>query len=96
MTSPNADSGFDMEARLRDAILDIDAHAFPLAEDEDGWTIVGYFVTIASLHKALGVVGHSAPKNPDVMPPEWFRRIIERACAQATGPRPLPHSRSGS
>lgn len=84
--TPNADSERVIE-RLREAILDIDAHAFPLAEDEDGWTIVGYFVPVGPIHRALGVIGHSAPKNPDVMPPDWFRRMIERACENANGPR---------
>lgn len=46
--------------RLRDAILDIDAHATALGEDEAGFVTGGYIVTVGSLHRALGVVGHTA------------------------------------
>lgn len=50
------------EQRLIDAILDIDAHATPMAEDEDGFVAVGYGVSVGSIHRALGVVGHSSVK----------------------------------
>ena len=48
--------------RLRDAILDIDAHATPLGEDDDGFVTGGYLISVGSLHRALGLVGHTAPK----------------------------------
>jgi hypothetical protein len=48
--------------RLRDAILDIDAHATGMGEDKDGIVTGGYIVTIGALHRALGVVGHTAVK----------------------------------
>lgn len=43
------------------AILDIDAHAVPFGEDEDGW-ITRYLLSTGPLHRALGVIGHGAPK----------------------------------
>lgn len=49
--------------RLRLAILDIDAHATPLGEDDDGFVSVGYAISVGCLHRALGLVGHSAPKG---------------------------------
>lgn len=48
--------------RLRDAILDIDAHATPFGSDNDGYVTGGYLISVGSLHRALGVVGHTAPK----------------------------------
>lgn len=48
--------------RLVDAILDIDAHATAYGEDEDGYVNGGYLISIGCLHRALGVVGHSAAK----------------------------------
>jgi hypothetical protein len=47
---------------LRQAILDIDAHATPYGDipDEPGW-IGTYLVTAGALHRALGKIGHSAP-----------------------------------
>lgn len=48
--------------RLRAAILDIDAHASGLSEDGDGFTTGGYIISVGCLHRALGVVGHSARK----------------------------------
>lgn len=47
---------------LEAAILDIDAHATPLAEDEGGFTTGGYLVSVGALHRALGVVGHTVRK----------------------------------
>lgn len=52
----------EIETRLRAAILDIDAHATPYGEDEDGFVNGGYLISIGCLHRALGVVGHSAAK----------------------------------
>lgn len=66
-------------AELTEAILNIDANACALGTTEDGFVAVGYFVPIAPIHKALGVVGHSAPQNADVMPPDWFLRLLRRA-----------------
>ena len=47
---------------LKAAVLDIDAHATPLGEDEDGFITGGYIVSVGALHRALGVVGHAARK----------------------------------
>lgn len=47
---------------LEAAVLDIDAHATGLDEDEDGFTTGGYIVSVGALHRALGVVGHAARK----------------------------------
>lgn len=47
--------------RLRDAILDIDAHTRPLDEDESGFIAGGYLISIGSLHRALALTG-TAPK----------------------------------
>lgn len=48
--------------RLEAAILDIDAHATPFGEDEDGFVTGGYLISVGSLHRALGIVGRSAAK----------------------------------
>jgi hypothetical protein len=50
-------------ADLKQRILDIDAHATPYGDipDEPGW-VGTYLVTAGALHRALGKVGHSAPK----------------------------------
>lgn len=63
-------SGIQAEnARLREqaealkaAILDIDAHSTAMGEDGDGFITDGYIVTVGSLHRALGAVGHTARK----------------------------------
>lgn len=52
----------DREKALTDAILDIDAHATGMGEDEFGFVTKGYIVTVGALHRALGVVGHTAVK----------------------------------
>jgi len=52
--------------KLRAAILDIDAHATPLGRDEDGFVTTGYLVSVGSLHRALGLVGHSSAKCVDL------------------------------
>ncbi len=51
---------------LKAAILDIDAHATPLGQDEDGNVAVGYAVSVGSLHRALGLVGHGSAKCEQV------------------------------
>ena len=48
--------------QLRAAILDIDAHAAPMGSDESGFVSGGYIISVGSLHRALGLVGHSAVK----------------------------------
>lgn len=56
--------------RARAAILDIDAHAAPFGEDADGFVTGGYIISVGSLHRALGVVGHSSRKcTPDALCP---------------------------
>lgn len=52
-------------AKLEAAVLDIDAHATPFSEDEDGW-ITRYLMGVGALHRALGLIGHSAPKCADL------------------------------
>lgn len=47
---------------VKKAILDIDAHATALGEDDDGFVSGGYVITVGCLHRALGIIGHSAPK----------------------------------
>lgn len=56
----------ELLAKFRAAILDIDAHATPLGEDDDGFVAIGYAVSVGSLHRALGLVGHSAAKCVDL------------------------------
>jgi hypothetical protein len=48
--------------RLREHILDIDAHATPYGDipDEPGW-VGTYLLTAGALHRALGKIGHTAP-----------------------------------
>jgi len=46
---------------VKNAVLDIDAHATPLGEDDDGFVTGGYVISVGSLHRALGVIGHTAP-----------------------------------
>lgn len=55
--------------KLEAAILDIDAHATALGEDGRGFVAGGYIVTVGSLHRALGVVGHPAPRCLRCTPP---------------------------
>lgn len=55
----------DVIERTVAAILDIDAHADALGEDDDGFVTGGYLISIGSLHRALGVIGHTAPKCRD-------------------------------
>lgn len=49
--------------RLRQHILDIDAHATPYGDlpEEPGY-VGTYLVTAGALHRALGKIGHTAPK----------------------------------
>jgi hypothetical protein len=48
--------------RLREHILDIDAHATPFGDipDDPGW-VGTYLVTAGALHRALGKIGRTAP-----------------------------------
>lgn len=77
MTQPNApslstlatrddqnivDDLWQAKQRLIELILDIDAHATPFGEDEHGFVTGGYLISVGSLHRALGFVGHTAPK----------------------------------
>lgn len=52
----------DRADQLTAAVLDIDAHATPLGEDGDGFVAVGYAISVGSLHRALGIIGHSAAR----------------------------------
>lgn len=64
VADPREGQDFDWQPpeveRLKAAILDIDAHATPLGEDDDGFITGGYTITVGSLHRALGVVGHGS------------------------------------
>jgi hypothetical protein len=51
------------DAQLTNAILDIDAHSTPLGADEDGFVTTGYLVSVGSLHRALGLIGHTAARE---------------------------------
>lgn len=53
---------------VKHAILDIDAHATGLGEDGDGFVAGGYLISIGSLHRALGVVGHTSRKCRECEP----------------------------
>jgi hypothetical protein len=48
--------------RLRQHILDIDAHATPYGDlpEDPGWVGM-YLLTAGALHRALGTIGHGAP-----------------------------------
>lgn len=49
--------------QLRQHILDIDAHATPYGDIPDDPGYVGvYLLTAGALHRALGTIGHTAPK----------------------------------
>jgi hypothetical protein len=69
----------DKVAYLTEAILKIDSDAVALGETEDGIVAVGYYVPIWPIHKALGLVGHSAPKDHDLLPPDYLVRLLQRA-----------------
>lgn len=47
---------------LKEAVLDIAAHATPYGDipDDPGWVGV-YLVSAGALHRALGILGYSAP-----------------------------------
>jgi len=62
MRAPESLSEEEFADELRNAILDIDAHATPFGTDDDGFVSGGYLISVGSLHRALGVVGHSAAK----------------------------------
>jgi hypothetical protein len=71
----------DLASKLHDAhaaILDIDAHATPYGDipDEPGW-IGTYLVTAGALHRALGKVGHSAPKCQAEADLELMRQAVD-------------------
>jgi hypothetical protein len=53
-----------LTTRLRAAILDIDAHATGYGVGDDD-AIHHYIVSAGALHRALGLVGHTAPKQPN-------------------------------
>ena len=46
------------------AIIDIAAHSTPFGEDDEGFVSGGYLVSVGAMHRALGVVGHSAAPCP--------------------------------
>lgn len=54
----------DASERLKAAILDIDAHATPMGEDDDGFVTGGYLISVGSLHRALALTG-TAPRCTD-------------------------------
>lgn len=60
------------------AVLDIDAHATPYGDipDEPGW-VGTYLVTAGALHRALGKVGHSAPKCQAEADLELMRQAVD-------------------
>lgn len=50
-------------ARLKAAILDIDAHANAIGSDEDGFNSGGYIVSLGAIHRALGILGRTGIKQ---------------------------------
>lgn len=73
----------DRIKRLEEAILDIDAHAAPIGEDEDGFVSVGYTVSVGAIHRALGVVGRTAPKRGRIRPEAGDRTPVTREQVRA-------------
>jgi len=61
-------------ARLERAILDIDAKATPYGPDEHA---TAYVIPAGPLHRALGVVGHSAARGPVPLPPTRERLTLD-------------------
>lgn len=59
----SVNEGCEHCAALTAAILDIDAHATAMGEDKDGFVADGYIITVGSLHRALGLIGHTAPRK---------------------------------
>jgi len=47
---------------LAAAIKDIDDHATPLGEDEDGFVATGYLVSVGSMHRAINAL-HKVPDS---------------------------------
>lgn len=64
---------------LREAILDIDAHATPFGDipDEPGW-VGRYLVTAGALHRALGKIGRAAPSCQAEAECARLREALER------------------
>lgn len=61
--NPELDRLSQENNQLRQHILDIDAHATPYGDIPDDPGHVGtYLVTAGALHRALGKIGHTAPK----------------------------------
>ncbi|MEW2567674.1 hypothetical protein [Streptomyces sp. NPDC047070] len=61
---PDVPSVEEHLALLRQAVLDIDAHATPVGQADPDDPDAGphhYVVTVGALHRALGKVGHTAP-----------------------------------
>lgn len=64
--------------RLRDHILDIDAHATPYGDLPDDPGYVGvYLLTAGALHRALGTIGHTAPS---CQAEALLRRMTDAVC----------------
>ncbi len=66
-------------ALLRQAVLDIDAHATPVGQADPDDPDAGphhYIVTVGALHRALGKVGHTAPACPAEASVERVRNYL--------------------
>jgi hypothetical protein len=76
----------DERDTLKAAILDIDAHATPYGDIPDEPGYVGtYLVTAGSLHRALGKIGHTAPKCQAEAERDALKAAISDAiCRMAT------------
>lgn len=64
---------------LKAAVLDVDAHATPFGDiPEDPGYVGTYLVTAGALHRALGKIGHTAPKCQAEAAVERGRRAAEK------------------
>ncbi|WP_314411406.1 hypothetical protein [Streptomyces sp. DSM 40484] len=66
--------------QMRQAVLDIDAHATPIGQADPADPDAGpqhYVVTVGALHRALGKVGHTAPACPAEAAVERVRNYLQ-------------------
>ena len=73
--------------RLRNHIIDIDAHATPFGDipGDPGW-VGSYLVSAGALHRALGTLGHSSPSCAAEAEVKRLRGEVEKAHVFYFGP----------